>query len=370
MEAYIQELKPDISWIEDGVLVNFSGEVVLYDVDFSELITFQVVNGKSGISQANYSSKEKSTGRIIEQNGHCYEISIDEIHSDGSATLTYTEVSCPDSGGSTGGSTGTGGTPYNGGNGGTPGDWGSDDGTEGDGSGGGAINTGGDDDGIIGFEDSDNILADYWADQIDDQNLTNPCAKKIWNALASSNVAFEQLQEFLGENPKAIIHLNNPAQSWFDQNIGVGNYAGTIGKKRLDGKLDINIYFNPSFLSNASSAAVTTIFMHELLHAEILRSLWEAEANVELLEKNFPELYQIYINYPNPLKDWHHEAIANLYRESIKNAMSETGYNSSNNEALSWLGLTRSVSWIQLLTETQRSAYRNVHNIERTKGGC
>ena len=163
--------------------------------------------------------------------------------------------------------------------------------------------------------------------------------------------------------------MSVPSQSWFNSNIGQGAFAATVGSPVGDG-LKINIYVNPDFLNNASPAAVAAIFMHELLHAEILRSLWEADEDPALLQKNFPELYEIYINYPTPRKDWHHEAIANLYRQSIISVLSATEFNSSNNEALSWIGLYQSVSWKTLLNDERREEYWEFVLNEIKKGGC
>ena len=240
---------------------------------------------------------------------------------------------------------------------------------------------------------------------IDDSFKEHPCLKTVYDAMGKATKFSEYLHHF--EPDFSVADLRFLADDNFKSNREVKYHNATaITDPPLASNL-INITFNTDSTLNSNILTKPDVYkavamIHEILHAEMYRKMLDAlktaEINqttlnwttwtaqefkqfIEALENKYSGILDYFTRYKWQVPggqqptSWQHQAMAQHYRDIIKQAL--TGYDpaltEAEKEALSWLGLNDAnvVAWQNLMPE-ERTAINDIQTqIKNTfPNGC
>ncbi|WP_029037575.1 hypothetical protein [Salinimicrobium xinjiangense] len=181
-------------------------------------------------------------------------------------------------------------------------------------------------------------------DKIDDSELKDKekCINDLLDKNGNSFVK-DLLAKFKGDGTEFDIKILSKDKVWSEN---LQDYVNAITRSPVNNVIEIHI---SSTNANGNSAlAVTRTLLHEYIHADIFRKL-ESRTNT-ILELNFKNIFEQY-------EEDHHETMASLYVESMRDALKNfhqtaltADYNAYVNyfgtppsdffyEALAWQGL-------------------------------
>lgn len=300
---------------------DFSGYVLFHDIDGNFVNGWQYKNGKvSGsmtLASPNQSSFKLKVAPILQT---CQVITVYEYYVDDPSIITIIGeyISCNTSGGGYAG----------GGNG-------------GGGSGSGAASP----------PAPNNIGVNFYE---------NKCVRAIYDKLMEGSTLSKATYEFLDESSGDLI--------WGIGDLGPKDSGITVPSAN---QYTIDITLDRKVCNTSSGIYIAQVMIHEALHAEMWRKLNSVGGEKGLSPNNFPELFNAYEKENIDLGTPQHNAIADLYRNTIKDALRDyvarsNIYPKSEEEydALSWAGLIGTRAWTEFSSKAENA--NNVDYINRT----
>ncbi|MFY1046388.1 hypothetical protein [Chryseobacterium sp. GP-SGM7] len=153
------------------------------------------------------------------------------------------------------------------------------------------------------------------------------------------------------QNPNALAETNPPSNYW------------------------IKIIFNKNKdWNNTPKVVIADTFMHEMIHAEIYRklmSLASTNGNIDvnkitadLLQHNYPGLFDYYVRFTNGDADAQHQLMAAHYVNIMVNFLKQvygTQYSDVEYKTIVWMGLQGTKAW-NLLQQSEKTLYLNTWN--------
>ena len=133
----------------------------------------------------------------------------------------------------------------------------------------------------------------------------------------------------------------------------------------------ITIIFNPKHIDTQSNLSIADTFMHEALHAEIYRVIYEKFPNdgkkleKYLKERKYYKLWDYYSKYKE--EDYNHRYMADIKFEVMTSFLSEfdKSFTAEELKAYVWLSFSGTAPWNEL-TEDETKKYRTIaHEIEK-----
>jgi len=183
-----------------------------------------------------------------------------------------------------------------------------------------------------------------------DSNFENtPCVKEVFDSLMDKRVMHELLKGFNDNDELKVVFRVGTV----DNNDPTTRAYGETEFE--DGVATITISSN--MLGNSDPRAIAAVLLHEMIHAEILRALYENDNTVDLMNTSFWDLVTLFSDYQadeqtNPFHPLaHHAIMIERYQKLIRAGLFDfTGqdpnqYNSTL-EALSWGGLLTTVELV------------------------
>lgn len=206
---------------------------------------------------------------------------------------------------------------------------------------------------------------------IDEEFENNACLKSVYDAMGKASTFNNYLKNFEAEFSVANLRFSSSTTL----------PSGTNAETSAPENYLIEITFNENNL-NRPRLSVARTFIHEIIHAEIFRKLLAVAQHPSIqldqnqiiqLRNDYPGLYDYYMrwkwNLPQTPSSAQHEAMAQHYRDIIKQALEE--YDGTQTEmtynALSWIGLMGSGTFNETtgLYSNSKQAWRNLNQTER-----
>jgi hypothetical protein len=203
---------------------------------------------------------------------------------------------------------------------------------------------------------------DFIVDNTDIKNL-NPCPKDIY--LELENLQQSGIKRVLNTfcSPNSVYDWQ--LKSEIPNNINPNIQAATNWELDINGDAIANSYITkikPDFENTATRIAIARTILHESIHAYLLSQVDAADAgtiNQTQFQNNFPLLWEHYMDGLGYADVAQHETIAQLFVNTLANALAEWDKNAQNPQYyrdLTWGGLdgTAIFQATTSLTDTDR----------------
>ncbi|WP_394665722.1 hypothetical protein [uncultured Chryseobacterium sp.] len=188
----------------------------------------------------------------------------------------------------------------------------------------------------------------------------------IYNKIKAAANFKQYLQNF--EPTFSVAHL------MFD--IGPNQISNAIAETTEPQNYWIKITFNKDKdFANMPKVLIAYTFMHEMIHAEMLRKLLSIsstpQGNIDWnlvksynTSHNYPGLFDYYIRFMNGNTNYQHEAMGAHYVNIMVNFLKQvygTHYTNTEYETIVWMGLQGTTAW-NLLPQSKKDLYTNTWN--------
>lgn len=202
------------------------------------------------------------------------------------------------------------------------------------------------------------LLDDLYKIKVDTSVTNHPKANCIYNKLGGNRVFQELIHDFEGSALKLSFVLAK-----IDTANGLCR-----GQYPFD---DITIMIDRKRLESRRTIEAARTFLHEAIHAKIFSLLHQVGGYNNLNESNFPELFNLYVEYknsgtPDPSSMTHHQYMALKYVDIIAAGLkdfdvmnqSNPDINMDHYRALAWGGLEKTKAYNDL-TADQKQKIKN-----------
>ena len=188
----------------------------------------------------------------------------------------------------------------------------------------------------------------------------------IYNKIKTAANFKQYLQNF--EPTFSVAHL------MFD--IGPNQISNAIAETTEPQNYWIKITFNQDKdFANMPKVLIAYTFMHEMIHAEMLRKLLSIsstpQGNIDWnlvksynTSHNYPGLFDYYIRFMHGNTNYQHEAMGAHYVNIMVNFLKQvygTHYTNTEYETIVWMGLQGTTAW-NLLPQSKKDLYTNTWN--------
>ena len=220
---------------------------------------------------------------------------------------------------------------------------------------------------------SSNLQSELFEDWLDINRVKpttrfkkNSKINTIYNQVKTAANFKQYLQNF--EPTFSVAHL------LFD--IGPNQISNAIAETAEPKNYWIKITFNQDkdFI-NMPKVLIAYTFMHEMIHAEMLRKLLSItstpQGNIDWnlvkslnASNNFPGLYDYYVRYIHGDTNYQHEAMGAHYVSIMVNFLKQvygTKYKNTEYETIVWMGLQGTTGW-NLLPQNKKNLYIDTWN--------